>query len=136
MAVGAINQNTSAAKIKAIIRVIIIVLVNTVPENEMFCESWLCPFVPHCNAACPCLSGNTVQAVHACELSCFCFASVFSLFEKVGGLEGVGFFSLEGVTLSNSMAVGVLTDCAVRMCLVERKKKDGSGGDLSVISLF
>lgn len=61
--------------------------------------------------------------MHACELSpCFCFASVFSLFEKVGGLKGVGFFSLMGVTLSLSMAVGVLTDCAVGMCLVGEKK--------------
>lgn len=62
------------------------------------------------------------RTVYACELSpCFCFASVFSLLEKVGGLKGVGFFSLMGVTLSISVAVGVLTDCAVGMCLVGKK---------------
>ena len=44
-AVGAINQNTSLAEIKAVIRVVIIVLVNTVPENETLCESWIGLFV-------------------------------------------------------------------------------------------
>lgn len=50
-AVGAINQSTSLAEIKAIIRVVIIVLVNTVPENEMLCESWLCLSVVYCSRA-------------------------------------------------------------------------------------
>lgn len=62
--------------------------------------------------------------MRACELSpCFVSASVFSLFEKVGGLKGVGFFGLMGVTLSISLAVGVLTDCVVGMCLVGEKKR-------------
>ena len=47
-AVGAINQNTSLAEIKAVIRVVIIVLVNTVPENETLCESWIGLFVFFC----------------------------------------------------------------------------------------
>lgn len=51
-AVRAINQNTSLAKMKATIRVVIIVLVNTVPEYEMLCESWMCSFVVYCIAAC------------------------------------------------------------------------------------
>lgn len=43
---------------------------------------------------------------------------LFSLcLKKLKALEGVGYFSLMGVTLSISMAVGVLTDCAVGMCL-------------------
>lgn len=55
-------------------------------------------------------------AVHACGFfAMFCFASVFSLFEKVGGLRGVGYSTLTGVILSISMAVGVLTDVAVGM---------------------
>lgn len=49
-AVGAINQNTSPTEIKDIIRVVIIVLVNTAPENEMLCESWIWPFVVYCIA--------------------------------------------------------------------------------------
>lgn len=55
----------------------------------------------------------------------------YSLFEKVGGFIGVGFFSLMGVTLSISMAEGVLTDCVVGMCLVG-EKKDDSDGDLCI----
>ena len=122
MAVGAINQNTSPAEIKDIIRVVIIVLVNTVPENEMLCESWICPFVVYCIAVWPSFCENSESTIHACELSpCSCFASVFSLFEKVGGLKGVGFFSLMGVALSIATAVGVLTDLAVGMCLVRKK---------------
>lgn len=121
-AVRAINQNTSLAEIKAIIRVVIIVLVNTVPENEMLCESWICLFVVCCIAVWPSFCENSERTVHACELSpCFCFASVLSLLEKVGGLKGVGFFSLMGVRLSISMAVGVLPDCAVGMCPVGKK---------------
>lgn len=131
-AVGAINQNTSPAEIKAVIRVVIIVLVNTVPENEMLCESWICLFAVCCIAVWPSFCENSERTVHACELSpCFCFASVLSLLEKVGGLEGVGFFSLMGVTLSISMAVGALPDCAVGMCPVG-KKNDGSNGDVCV----
>lgn len=53
--------------------------------------------------------------VSALHLFCLCW-------KKVGGLKGVGFFSLMGVILSISVAVGVLTDCAVGMCLVGRKK--------------
>lgn len=84
----------------------------------MLCESWICPLVVYCIAVWPSFCENSERTVRACELSpCFCFASVFSLFEKVGGLKGVGFFSLMGVTLSIAMAVGVLTDCAVGMCL-------------------
>lgn len=44
----------------------------------------------------------------------------------------MGFFSLMGVTLSIAMAVGVLTGCAVGMCLVGEKKNDGSDGDLCI----
>lgn len=42
--------------------------------------------------------------------------------KKVGGLKGVGYFGLLGVTLCISVAVGVLKDCAVGMCLVGEKK--------------
>lgn len=56
---GAINQNTSPAEIKAIIRVVIIVLVNTVPENEMLCESWICLFVVYCIAVWPSFCENS-----------------------------------------------------------------------------
>lgn len=70
----------------------------------------------------PSLCENSETTVHACELSpCFCSASVFSLFKKVGGLRGVGFFSLMGVTLSISLAVGVLIDCVVGMYLAGEK---------------
>lgn len=43
--VRAVNQNTSPAKIKVVIRVVIIVLANTVPETEKHCESWICSFL-------------------------------------------------------------------------------------------
>lgn len=66
---------------------------------------------------------KSMRSACACESSpCFSFTSVFSLFEKVGGLKGVVFFSLMRVTLSISVAVGVLTGCAVGMCLEGRKK--------------
>jgi len=119
-AVGAINPNTSLAKIKAIIRVFIIVLVNTVPENEMLCESWFCLFVVYCIAVWPSFCENS-KTVHACELSaCFCSASVFSPFEKVGGLSGVGFFSLMGLC-SPSPRLWEFSHTAVGTCLVEKK---------------
>lgn len=75
--------------------------------------------------------------MRACELSpCFCFASVLSLLEKVGGLKGVGFFILLGITLSISAAARVLTDFAVGMCLVGgRKKNDGSDGEACIRGL-
>ena len=42
----------------------------------------------------------------------------------------MGFFSLMGVTLSISVAVGVLTDWVVGMCLV--KKESDSDGDVCI----
>lgn len=84
----------------------------------MLCESWM-----KCIAAWPSFCENSERTVCACELSpCFCFASVLSQLEKVGVLKGVSFFSLMGVTFCVSVALGVLTDCAVGMCLVGGKK--------------
>lgn len=79
---------------------------------------------------------NSARTVRACELSpCFCSASVFSLFEKVGGHKGVGFFNLMGVALFISTAVGVLTDSAVGKCLRGRKN-DGGDKDVCVCFFF
>lgn len=115
LAVGAINQSTSPAEIKAIIRVVIIVLVNTVPENEMLCEPWICPFAVYCIAVWQSFCENSERTVRACELSpCFFFASVFSLFEKSWRPSRSGFLQSQGgYTLSIATVVGVLTDCAV-----------------------
>lgn len=69
-AVGAINQNTSPAEMKDIIRVVIIVLINTVPENEILCESWVGPFEVHCIAEWPGVPVNCllVSASHLFSL--------------------------------------------------------------------
>lgn len=121
-AVGAISQSTSLCKIKAIIRVVIIVLVNTVPENEMLCESWICPFAVCCTAVWPSFCENSERTVHACGFRLVSALHLFSLcLKKVEGLRGVGYFSLTGVTLSISVAVGFLTDCAVGLCLAGKK---------------
>lgn len=70
LAAGAINQNTGPTEIKDIIRVVIIVLINTVPENQSLCASWVCPFVVHCIAALPGASVNRllVSALHLFSL--------------------------------------------------------------------
>lgn len=120
-AVGAINQNTSPAEIKAIIRVVIIVLVNTVPENEMLCESWICLFVVYCIAVMAELLWEQWEDcarlwIVSLFLLCICFLSVWKSWRP-----WEGFVSLMGLTLSISMAVVVLTDCAVGMCLAGKK---------------
>lgn len=69
---------------------------------------------------------NSERTVRACELSpCFCFASVLSQFgeKKVWRPQRSEFLQSQGVTLSLSVAVGVLTDRAVGMCLTEKTDK-------------
>lgn len=71
------------------------------------------------------------RAVCACELSpCFCFTSVFSLFEKVGGLKGVGFFqSHEGYTLHLRGCGSSHRLCSGNVSRKGKKKRiDGSDG--------
>ena len=41
---GPSTQNTRTARIKAIVSAVIIILVNTVPKNDMFGEHWSVPF--------------------------------------------------------------------------------------------
>lgn len=76
---GAINQRTSLAKIKATIRLSIIVLVDAVPENEMSLASAALRF--YCIAVRPssCENGETVRACESSPpfLLCICFPSVF-----------------------------------------------------------
>lgn len=52
-------------------------------------------------------------------LLCICFLSVW---EKLGGLKGVGFCRLMGVALSIASAVGVLTKSAAGLRFIEREK--------------
>lgn len=128
--VGAINQNTSPAEIKAIIRVVIIVLVNTVPENEMLCESWICRFVVYCIAVWPSFCVNSERTVHACELSpCFCFASVLSLLEKK--LEALKEWDSHGGYTLHLRGCG--SPDRVRSGNVSTEEKnDGSDGDVCI----
>lgn len=85
-----------------------------------------------CIAVWPSFCENSEMTVCACELSpCFCFASVLSQLEKVGGLKGASFFSLMGVAFAISVAVGVLTDRAVGMCLVG-ERNHGKDGDVCI----
>lgn len=70
-AVGAISQSTSSGKIKAIIRLVIIVLVNTVPENERLCEPRICKCVEHCTAAWPSFCESTVDLLLVSALRLF-----------------------------------------------------------------
>ena len=123
-AVGAINQRSSPAEIKAIIRVVIIVLVNTVPEKETLCESWSrrlwfaalqCgrAFVRTARGLCTPVNCLLVSALH-----------LFSLcWKKLAALKQWVSFGLVGVTLSIAVVVGVLTDLAVGMCLARGRRE-------------